>query len=179
LFLLTGLTVARVLHWDSEESAVYEATIREAFGGDEVSHYVILDTTQPLSRFGISGFHSEELNLPLSARVSYTVKNLLRFHISQKLSLPHPFTLVSQEELDQLHSSGQAAFPQVVELRGLLQRSWGVITLSRVGFDLSGKHAVVYAQLTYCGLCGGGTYLYLSKDSGIWHIVRRAGTWIS
>jgi hypothetical protein len=27
-------------------------------------------------------------------------------------------------------------------------------------------HVVVYAQLTYCGLCGEGTYLYLSKASG-------------
>jgi hypothetical protein len=27
-------------------------------------------------------------------------------------------------------------------------------------------HAVVYSQLTYCGLCGEGTYLYLSKAIG-------------
>jgi hypothetical protein len=27
-------------------------------------------------------------------------------------------------------------------------------------------HPVVYAQLTYCGLCGEGTYLYLLKETG-------------
>lgn len=54
-----------------------------------------------------------------------------------------------------------------------------MITLSRVGFDSSNQYAVVYAQLTYCGLCGEGTYLYLSKQPGGWHIVGRAGTWIS
>jgi hypothetical protein len=177
LFLLASLSVAWVLHWNSEEPAVYEATIREAF--DEAPHYVILDTTQPDRRFGISNFDSSSLNLPLSARASYTAKNLFRFRIAPTLSLPHPFTMVSQEELDMVYRHGQIDSPQAVELRSLLQKSWGVITLSRVGFDLSGKHAVVYAQLTYCGLCGEGTYLYLSKESGTWHIVRRVGTWIS
>ena len=79
--------------------------------------------------------------------------------------------MVSQKELDRAYGPGQTDSPNAVELRGLLRKSWGVITLSRVGFDLDGRHAVVYAQLTYCGLCGEGTYLYLSKETGAWHIV--------
>lgn len=31
---------------------------------------------------------------------------------------------------------------------GGYSKSWGVITLSRVGFDLGGKKGVVYGQLT-------------------------------
>ena len=87
--------------------------------------------------------------------------------------------MVSQEQLEEPSYSGQIDSPDSVELRALLRRSWGVITLWRVGFDLGGKHAVVYAQLTYCGLCRQGTYLYLSKETGAWHVVGRAGTWIS
>jgi hypothetical protein len=87
--------------------------------------------------------------------------------------------MISQKELDNVYRPGQTDFPNAVESRALLRKSWGVITLSRVGFDLGGGHAVVYAQLTYCGLCGEGTYLYLSKETGAWHIVGRAGTWIS
>ena len=87
--------------------------------------------------------------------------------------------MVGQEELGKIYSRGQTGSPNVAELKGLLQKSWGVITLSRVGFDLGGKHAVAYVQLTYCGLCGEGTYLYLSKETGAWHVVGRAGTWIS
>ena len=167
------------VQWNSEEYAVYEAAIREAFSGEDVSYYVILDTTQPVRRFGISNFHSARLGLPLTARGSYTAKNLFRFHVPPRFRLPHPFTMVSQNELDKVYRPGQIDSPNAVELSGLLRKSWGVITLSRVGFDLGGQHAVVYAQLTYCGLCGEGTYLYLSKETGAWHIVGRAGTWIS
>lgn len=87
--------------------------------------------------------------------------------------------MISQDRLDMVYRSGHIDHSKADELNGLLQRSWGVITLSRVGFDGGGNYAVVYAQLTYCGLCGEGTYLYLSKASGVWHIVGRSGTWIS
>jgi len=168
-----------ILHWKSEEYAVYDAAVREAFSGDGVSYYVILDRTQPEGRFGISEFHSEKLGLFLTTRASYAAKNALRFHIAPRFNLPHPFRMVREEELDKIYNSGQPDSANGAELKALLQESWGVITLSRVGFDLGGKHAVVYAQLTYCGLCGGGTYLYLSRETGAWHIVGRAGTWIS
>ncbi|MGB8661498.1 MAG: hypothetical protein WCD34_13825, partial [Candidatus Acidiferrum sp.] len=177
--LLVVCSAIRILHWNSEEFAIYEVTIRETFSGDDVSHYVILDTTEPAGRFGISNFHSERLGLPLSARASYTTKNFFRFHVPPRFRLPHLFTMVSQEQLDKTYRPGQTDSPNAVELGALLRKSWGVITLSRVGFDLGGKHAVVHAQLTYCGLCGEGTYLYLSKETGAWHIVGRAGTWIS
>jgi len=179
LFLLVGWSALWILHWNSEEYAVYETAIREAFSGEHVSYYVILDTTQPASRFGISGFYSRELNLPFGAKASYTAKNGFHFKIPPRCGLPHPFTLVGQKDLDAVYAPGQLDNPKADELKGLLGRSWGVITLSRVGFDYTGTHAVVYAQLTYCGLCGEGTYLYLSKQAGTWHIVSRAGTWIS
>ena len=101
------------------------------------------------------------------------------WHIPPRFNLPHPFRMVGQEELDKIYRPGQTESPNAVELRGFLRKGWGVITLSRVGFDLGGKHAIVYAQLTYCGLCGEETYLYLSRETGTWHIVGRSGTWIS
>jgi hypothetical protein len=179
LLVLIGGSAIWILHWNSEEHSVYEAVIREAFSGDGVSYYVILDMTQPAGRFGVSNFRSEKLGLPLSARASYAAKNLFRFHVPPKMRLPHPFTMVGQEELDKVYRPGQTDSLNAVELSALLRKSWGVITLSRVGFDPGGKHAVVYAQLIYCGLCGEGTYLYLSKETGVWHIVGRSGTWTS
>jgi hypothetical protein len=163
---MIGCSGIWILHWKSEEYAVYDAAIREALSGDGVSYYVILDRTQPEGRFGISNFHSERLSLPLSARASYTTKNLFRFQVPLRFRLPHPFTMVSQEQLDKTYRPGQTDSANAVGLGALLRKSWGVITLSRVGFDLGGKHAVVYAQLTYCGLCGEGTYLYLSNETG-------------
>jgi len=168
-----------ILHWRAEEYAVYDAAIREAFSGDGVSYYVILDRTQDAGRFGITNFHSEKLGLSLTTRVSYAAKNVFLFRIAPKFNLPYPFRMVAQDELDRIFRLGKSDSTNVSKLGELLRKSWGVITLSRVGFDVGGKHAVVYAQLTYCGLCGEGTYLYLSKEAGAWHIVRRAGTWIS
>jgi hypothetical protein len=161
LFLVAGSCALWILQWDSEEYAVDETAIRDAFGGEDVSYYVILATTEPADRFGISSFHSRELNLPFSANASYTAKNVFRFQIAPRFRLPHPFTMVVQKDLDAIYVPGQTDNPKAVNLKGLLRRSWGVITLSRVGFDHARTHAVLYAQLTYCGLCGEGTYLYL------------------
>jgi hypothetical protein len=53
MLLLVGGSAIWILHWNSEEYAVYEATIREGFSGEDVSYYVILDTTEPV---GVSVF---------------------------------------------------------------------------------------------------------------------------
>jgi hypothetical protein len=140
---------------------------------------VILDTTQPLSRVGLPAHHARQLGLPLSVKVSYTIKNVFFFRIKPNLHLPHPFTIVSQNNVDAVYKPDQSETLKVKELKSLLQKSWGVITLSRVGFDGSHKHAVVYAQLTYCGLCGEGEFIYLEKEGKGWHIVGRTLTWIS
>jgi len=106
LLLVAGCSAVLVLHWKSEEYAVYEATIREAFSGDGVSYYMILDTTQPMGRFGVSSFHSEKLGLPPSARASYTAKNLFRFHIPPSFRLQEPSTMVNQKDLDLIYAPG-------------------------------------------------------------------------
>jgi len=177
--LLAGGLLGSLLRWQVEEYSVYQAVIGEAFSGDEVSYYLILDTTEPVNHVGISDFHSKGLGLRLDSKLSYTLRNIFRFHLSRKLQLPHPYRLVSEADLASLHSLGQETSSPSRELNELFKKSWGVITLSRVGFDYKMQHAVVYAQLTYCGLCGEGMYLYLSKEKGVWHIVSRSGTWIS
>ena len=179
LLLTIACLGAWSLRWRPEEYAVSNAAICDAFNGDGASYFVILNTTQPAGRFGISNFHSKKLGLSFTMKASYAAKNVVRFHISPRFKLPHPFRMVGQDELDSIFHPAKTDSPNAAELEGLLRKSWGVITLSRVGFDLGRQHAVVYAQLTYCGLCGEGTYLYLSKETGAWHVVRRAGTWIS
>jgi hypothetical protein len=176
LMLASGLFLW-FLRWTAEEYAVDNAVIKEA--SEETSIYVILDTTQPVHRFGIPNFHSQKLGLPLSMKLSYAMRNFLRFHIPSKLSLPHPYQMVNQETLEALSAPRLGESRQNEDVEKLLTRSWGVITLSRVAFDHSMTHAVVYTQLTYCGLCGEGTYLYLSKETGRWHVVARSMTWIS
>jgi hypothetical protein len=169
VFLLAGGSVFWILRWNSEENAVYEATIHEAFNDVGVSSYVVLDTTVSGERVGISRFHARRLGLPFSAAASYTAKNFFRYRIPPTMPLPHP--RVSQQDIDEACGPSRVTSARKNRPNRFLQQTGGVITLSRVGFDASGKHAVVYAQLTYCGLYGEGAYLYLSKESGTWHIV--------
>src|ERR1700730_41311 len=76
----------------------------QAFGDEHVSYYVILATTQPAGRFGISSFHSLELNLPVSANASYTAKNVFHFQIAPRFRLPRPYTMVVQKDLDAMYA---------------------------------------------------------------------------
>lgn len=118
LLLLVSGSAIWILHWNSEEYAVYEAAIREGFSGEDVSYYVILDTTQPVGRFGISNFHSERLGLPLTARVSYTTKNLFRFHVPSKASPSPPVHNDQPERTGQCLSSRADGFPKRRRVEG-------------------------------------------------------------
>jgi hypothetical protein len=158
---------------------VYAAVIQAAYDGPDVSYFVILDTTEPWTRWGVFPCHAKKLGLPLAVRASYAAKNFAHFHIRPDLQLPHSYTLASSQEIQATYNRPATYSPRQKELKQKIRESWGVITLSRVGFDLRRQHAVVYAQLTYCGLCGGGDYFYLAKENGRWHVIDRAGTWIS
>jgi hypothetical protein len=54
----------------------------------------------------------------------------------------------------------------------------GFITLSGIGFDVSGTQAVFYID-HFCGLCGGGRYVLMEKVNGAWHVREEQYTWIS
>ena len=108
MLLVMGGSGVWILHWRAEEYTVYDAAIREAFSGDGVSYYVILDRTKPAGRFGVSNFHSQKLDLSLTTRVSYAAKNVFRFRIAPKFSLPYPFRMVGQDELDRIFRPGKS-----------------------------------------------------------------------
>ncbi|HET8921354.1 MAG TPA: hypothetical protein VFN26_00010 [Candidatus Acidoferrum sp.] len=170
VFALLGLLASLgcfaiwLLSWESEEYAVYVAIVRAAYDGPDISHHVILDTTEPWGRWGVTPFHSKVLGLPIDVRASYTVKNFLRFHLPSTMRLGNPYTLASENELKASYNEQTSKTLRATEPTKLIRGNWGVITFSRVGFDLHRKHAVVYAQLIFCGLCGGGDYFYLSKE---------------
>jgi hypothetical protein len=77
------------LSWDSEERLVYAAVIQAAYDGPDVSHFMILDTTEPWTRWGVYPFHAKKLGLPSDVRTSYAAKNFAHFHIRPDLQLPH------------------------------------------------------------------------------------------
>lgn len=145
LMAMLGWLAVWLLSWDSEEFAVYDAIVREAYDGPDISHSVILNITEPWGRWGVTSFHSRALRLSLGVRMSYALKNFLRFRVPSTMQLGNPYTLTSQDEIIASYDQRLGETHKAMELRKLIRGNWGVITLSRVGFDLHRSHAVVYA----------------------------------
>jgi|SRR5215467_1754771 len=175
---LLASTFVYSVRWRAEEFLVDEAILKERFS-ERVTSYLILDTTLPWKRIWIMPFHARELGLNWDSALDYSMKNWHRARIPAKLRLPHPYSFVSRKELTKLKDPAFLSSPEGAELQKRMMQGWGVITISRVGFDFRKQHAVAYVQLTYCGLCGEGLFVYLSKESGEWHVVKESGTWIS
>jgi hypothetical protein len=53
------------------------------------------------------------------------------------------------------------------------------LSLSRVGFDVLGRRAVVYVEISCGGLCGHGTYYVLVRRQGRWVVEREFLRWIA
>jgi hypothetical protein len=185
---LTLILVAwgsRELLWSAEESVVCAAAIQSYFSLehpkplDHEPKYVLLDSTYPLGCLGMRRFHAKKLGIGWDAYLNYNLKNIFLFSVPSTMKLSHPYVLVSRAELRRLDDPRFLQSPEGERMKRLLFEGWGVVTVSRVGFDLFHRHAVVYIQLTYCGLCGEGLYVYLRKVNGDWNVDSAALTWIS
>ena len=55
----------------------------------------------------------------------------------------------------------------------------GIITVSKVGFNLAADQALVYLGIQSHWLAGSGTYFLLVKKDGVWEIDQSVMTWIS
>ena len=168
-----------VVSWDADEFQVFRVAADQVHGADGVRQYFLLDQTSSPMRFGVPPFHSKKLGLTKSVWANYALKNLWIRKLPDTLILSRPSVLVSSTRLEGLYSSSARENNSVKNLRSQIGKSYGVVTLSRVGFDTSHTHAVIYAQLTYCGLCGGGYFYYLEKQDGAWKVKSTAMTWIS
>jgi hypothetical protein len=54
----------------------------------------------------------------------------------------------------------------------------GYVALSGVGFSENRTEAVFYID-HFCGLCGGGRYVWMEKVGGSWKVRAEHYTWIS
>jgi hypothetical protein len=54
----------------------------------------------------------------------------------------------------------------------------GYVELSAVGFDSAHSEAFFRAD-HFCGLCGGGGYVLMSKSNGKWRVVKWELSWVS
>lgn len=90
----------------------------------------------------------------------FVAKNAKSYQLTKSFNLKLEYVLIPKEESD-------------------LSNLVGSIALSRVGFDSSGKQALVYIQ-DYCGpLCGSGRYILLVKNGQRWIVKEKFTSWVS
>jgi hypothetical protein len=167
-----------VLSYDGDERNVFRVAVEKVHGSDGVEHYVLRANTGPCTPFGMSSFHRKKLAVPVSANVNFWIKNFICWSLPANLPLKHPHALASEQDLQLVYTSANPDAKTAL-LQTKIVESYGIVALSRVGFNLTHTRAVIYVELLYCGLCGGGQYYYLAKQNGAWRVIDVAGTWIS
>lgn len=175
---LITLPVSWTFAYDDDELQVFRAAIERVHGSDGVVRYVLRSNTGPCTPFGMTAFHRRKLGVPFSTSCGYWMKNLVCRTLPRSIPLEYPYILASQKELEPVFASSTPD-ANTTRLQQEIVRGYGVVGLSRAGFNLLHTRAVIYVELLYCGLCGGGQYYYLTREDGVWRVKDVAGTWIS
>jgi hypothetical protein len=182
LVILASLATCALLWifaYDSDEYNVFRVAIEKVHGSDGVKHYVLRANTGPCTSFGMSCFHRKRLAVPVSANATYWIRNFTCRSIPIDLPIKYPYVLASEQDLKPVYTFATPD-ARTALLQTKIVESYGVVALSRVGSNLNHTRAVIYVELQYCGLCGGGQYYYLAKENGAWRVTDVAGnTWIS
>jgi hypothetical protein len=186
LSLFTVLGFLAVVGWaeshrnTDEEYAVYSAYLSDGLLNDAHDwstggpiQVVIADATVPGGSLRFRALYALDNRaqfdqLKFSARASYLLRNIFSAPITQRFSLPKRATVALTHEPNYGSAEFQTKFP----------RNMGLVVLSGVGFDTSHTQAVFYID-HFCGLCGGGAYIFMEKVDGNWRVVDQHGTWIS
>jgi len=164
------------------EYAVYSAAIEEFSRGRNAKSIVISDRTEDVSDpAGVtSGWVGRcEAFVPdaeKSIAASFRERNRQPLKLTRGLTLVGDYVLVSEADLKAIPSDRMR-----LEGMGLkYPDAFGVIGLSRVGFNAEMNRAVVYISQGYCGLgCGEGFCMVLVREDCKWKVKKKGGVWMS
>ena len=98
--------------------------------------------------------------------------------LSSKLDIPIQYVLVGSKDLEMLFPKGE--FDRAwSRFYAKYPKSSGIINFSNPGFNRDYTQAVVSTGRGCGGLCGAGYFVLLTKDSGVWKVKNKMGTWVS
>lgn len=105
-------------------------------------------------------------------RISFLLTNAIsrRLRIAPHLPSNVRFVIANRDYLESIlpTTDFQKQFPS----------NLGYIAVSHAGFNFSKTEAIFYLD-HFCGLCGGGRYVFMRKVNGIWQTTDEHYTWIS
>lgn len=166
----------------ANEYAVFSAAVEEFSKGHEGKPVVIYDQTEDVS--DPAGVTSEwvsrcEVFVPESDKAmldSYRGRTKEPLELARSFALGREYVLASAADLidipvDKMRSEGVGArYPG----------AFGVVRLSRVGFNAEMSGAVVYISRGACGLgCGEGACMLLVREGCTWKVKDRGTVWMS
>jgi hypothetical protein len=121
-----------VLSYDDDERNVFRVAVEQVHGSDGVEQYVLRANTGPCTFFGMSSFHRRKLAVLVSANGNFWMKNFVCRSLPANLPFKHPYTLVSERDLQPVYTSARSDAKTAL-LQTKIVKSYGVVALSRVG----------------------------------------------
>jgi hypothetical protein len=185
---------ARQASSDDQVYEVYSATIQELFlkdddgikSPDDLAERLVVVTDHT-----ISYRQEEEEDDPAKRAVWWTVTGFIFYirtvedfnrkckdsiSLEPRFAFPCNQVLIGDQELDQFFRDDGSQWEGFYER---YPRSFGCISVSRVGFNPDHSQAFLYAEVSCGGLCGAGYYVLLVKDGGAWSVKHKDMLWIS
>jgi hypothetical protein len=177
---------------DAESAAIYRVVVDWRFAhpgeGPKAERLIFLDTTVP---YPCRGGGEEDCSAKVKNQLAIVFKNLvtpdvindfLNRNSSQgplsrtiPTDLPRVFLSRAEEDkfFDRKSHDGWELFYKKYPHAG------GIMAFSRVGFNKSHEHALLYSEISCGWLCGTGHYHHLKKESGKWVLAGNYTAWIS
>ena len=176
-----------------EEYAVYSALIRSRYhrgfgmpGGDYMTQPVgvyIIEENTSVKKSGRK--HMKETLQWACEQMSETVsqetledfltKNEQSYSLGDFFDLPARVMFISDIEETKIFWKGFSW----MEFYAKYPFAQGVMTVSRVGFDVERKKALVYVGNMEGGLAGAGFFFLLIKEGGVWTVREEVIQWVS
>jgi hypothetical protein len=170
--------MADALHVSEEYSAFNCVLSHENYTGDSIEQVVVVADPTPLPTYFARSL--EKLSMPgLPQTMADDLRSLSRqvLCLENRFNLKKRIVLISTAEIAQL-------FPTQDKMgwnrfRQRFPASSGITTLSRVAFDASHVHALVYVGNQRDWLSGSGTVFFLGRAQGEWKIEKSWIAWLS
>ena len=173
---------------DADQYAAYSLLLNQITkspeDGSPVKLFVINDRTSVDRQTGYSPryvFRMYKLALSpafQAALKDYETKNKQPQTLTRSFNLKSDYLLLESKDFDAFFNDTNVRD----NWRSFYRKypnSPGYITVSRVGFDSTGTHALLYFEIKCGGLCADGSYQLLTKENGAWKVTKEISFWAS
>jgi hypothetical protein len=151
-----------------EEYAVYSAVITQMYVPTKVivlrNEVAVVGSDTPFRPL-----LNRLTSLSRATMNDYDAKNKAPHPLRPLFTLPNPYVLIGQEEIDAVYQDQGAGWKRFAEK---YPGAPGIITVSRVGFNAQRTQALLLLGQGCGTRCGRGLYVLLVKKHGTWEIAQ-------